>query len=228
VITAAAFSFMIAASGRLAVITSGTVLAAMLLLAARIPIQTALQRLIPLNIFMIVLLVILPFSIPGTVLFTLGEIGFSREGLLKAFIITLKGNTIMMGLIVLVSTIEVVRLGHALHHLHVPEKLIHLFLLCVRYIDVLHHEYHRLTKAMKTRCFQPRMDMHTYRTLGHLVAMLLIKSFDRSDRIVAAMKCRGFHGQFHLLYHFSAARRDLLFAALSSAVLLLFIYMEWL
>ena len=111
-------------------------------------------------------------------------------------------------------------LGHALGHLHVPRKLAHLLLFTVRYLDVLDREYRRLRAAMKVRSFRPRMSLHTYRAYGYLVGMLLVRSFDRSERMLAAMKCRGLPravlpvGPFCLL---AAARRAVLRAAAAAA-----------
>ena len=61
---------------------------------------------------------------------------------------------------------------------------------------------------MKMRGFRPRMNWHTYRTYGYLVGMLLVRSLERSERIVAAMKCRGFRGRFYLLDHFAFSSAD--------------------
>ena len=80
---------------------------------------------------------------------------------------------------------------------------------------------------MKLRGFRPRMDRHTYRAYGYLVGMLLVRSLDRSDRIVAAMKCRGFRGRFYLLDHFAFSVRDALFGAASMVVLLVLAWAEW-
>jgi len=134
----------------------------------------------------------------------------------------------VLGLTVLLGTVEVVRLGHALNRLRVPQKLTHLFLFTVRYIEVLHHEYLRLVRAMKVRCFRPRMNPHTFRAIGYLVGMLLVKSFDRSERVMAAMKCRGFRGRFFVLDHLAMAGRDVAFGVASFAVLVALIWAEWL
>ena len=104
--------------------------------------------------------------------------------------------------------------------------LIHLLLFTVRYIDVLHREYLRLAAAMKVRAFRPRMNLHTYATYGNLVGMLLVRSLDRSERILAAMKCRGFQGHFYLLDHFTCSRRDLWFAVASSCIVALLVAAE--
>jgi|GEM_PF-5659417 len=58
---------------------------------------------------------------------------------------------------------------NALSHMGIPDKLVHIFFFCFRYIHVIHEEYHRLAKAMKIRSFQARSDIHTYRTYAYLV-----------------------------------------------------------
>jgi len=121
----------------------------------------------------------------------------------------------------------VVELGHALLHLRVPDKLAHLFLFTIRYMDLVHHEYGRLRQAMRVRCFRPRANRHTYRSVGHLVGMLLVRSFDRSERVLAAMKCRGFRGRFYVLRHFALGLRDAAFGLVATGVLILLAASEW-
>jgi cobalt/nickel transport system permease protein len=127
---------------------------------------------------------------------------------------------------VLAGTLEASVLGHALSHLHVPDKLTHLLLLTVRYLEVLQREYLRLEAAMRVRGFRPRISRHTYRSYGYLVGMLLVRSLDRSERVLAAMKCRGFRGRFYLLDHFAFSRRDVPFCVASGVVLAGLIVLE--
>jgi len=84
---------------------------------------------------------------------------------------------------------------------------------------VIHKEYHRLVNAMKMRGFRPGTNMHTYRTYAYLVGMLLVRSFDRSKRIVAAMKCRGFKGKFYILHDYGMKKSD--YFLVTSTILLL-------
>jgi len=56
---------------------------------------------------------------------------------------------------------------------------------------------------------------------------LLVRSFDRAERIVAAMKCRGFRGRFYLLDHFAFSRRDVPFCVVSIVALLALILVQW-
>jgi len=187
------------------------------------------RRLVPVNFVMLVVLAVLPLTTPGKPLAALGPLEFSGEGVKLALLILLKGNTIILLMTLLLGSMETTTLGHAMSHLRVPDKLTHLLLFTVRYVDVLRHEAHRLHTAMKMRGFQPRMNRHTYRAYGHLVGMLLVRSLDRAERIVAAMKCRGFRGRFYLLDHFAfSPARDVPFAASSLVVLLIAAWVEWL
>lgn len=227
IVAAAAFSVVTVAAGRLSVVGLALAAAAVGLALSGLPLSVVAKRLAPLNVLMLLLILLLPLTTPGTAVWQLGPLGFSREGLRLAVVVALKGNAVVLMLIALLGTMNPIALGHALSHLRVPDKLTHLLLLTVRYLDVLHREYLRLRAAMKVRGFRPRMDRHTYRAFGYLVGMLLVRSFDRAERIVAAMKCRGFQGRFFLLDHFAFTRRDVAFCTASGVLLLLLLWMQW-
>jgi cobalt/nickel transport system permease protein len=185
-----------------------------------------LRRLLPLNALVAILAILLPLSAAGRPVATIGVLCFSQEGLLMAAKIALKGNAIVLAIVVMIGTMDMNTLGHALSHLRAPAALTHLFLFTVRYLEVLHGEYVRLRGAMKVRCFRPRMDGHTYRSTGNLLGMLFVRGYDRSERILAAMRCRGFQGRFYLLDHFVFQRRDAIFCAVSSLLLMVIIIAE--
>ncbi|SNY93550.1 cobalt/nickel transport system permease protein [Cohaesibacter sp. ES.047] len=193
---------------------------------ARLPFWSTLKRVAMMDSFIIFLIVMLPFTTPGVAMFTVWGFPASYEGLYAAVIILLKANSIVMATLALIGTLEAVTLGHALSRLKVPDRLVHLLLFTVRYIDVLHAEYQRLRTAMKCRGFAPGNNLHTYRTVGYLVGMLLIRSLERSERIMKAMKCRGFHGQFHLLDNMQFSRLDVVFASFACLALLTLLTLE--
>ncbi|NIA21645.1 MAG: cobalt ECF transporter T component CbiQ [Anaerolineaceae bacterium] len=227
-VAAGAFCMVLALSHRAEVLVAGLVLGIGLALVARLPPANLLKRMAAVNAFVLMTALLLPWTTPGRSLLEVGPLAFSVEGLAMAGLIALKSNAIVLAVTALLSTVEITRLGHALVHLKVPEKLAHLLLFSVRYIDLLHHEYRRLATAMKVRSFRPRMNLHTYQSLGNLVGMLLVRSFDRSQRIMAAMKCRGFRGRFYVLDHFSIRRQDIAFAVGSLMIVATLIVMEWL
>jgi cobalt/nickel transport system permease protein len=195
--------------------------------AARLRPMDVLKRLVPFNLLALVLFVLLPLTKDGSPLLTVFGLELTKEGFSQAGRIALKGNAILLTLMVLLGTLDVGILGHTLSHLRMPDKLTHLLVFMVRYLDVLHREYLRLAAAMKTRGFRPRINRHTLTTYGYLVGMLLVRSFDRAERILAAMKCRGFRGRFYLLDHFAFSRRDVPFCVVSAVALLGLVLVQW-
>jgi cobalt/nickel transport system permease protein len=81
---------------------------------------------------------------------------------------------------------------------------------------------------MRVRCFRPGVNRHSYRAFGYLVGMLLVRSFDRSERVLAAMKCRGFCGRYYMFDHFAfVPRRDGPFYAVICLLAAVLLSLEW-
>lgn len=226
VVLAVLFSVTVVSLHNLAVLTAAVFLAVMMMVLARMPASKTLKRMAAMDGFIIFMLVMLPFTMPGDALFHLAGFPASKQGLMKAVEIALKANAAVLSLMALVGSMESVTFGHALHRLKVPENLVHLLLFTVRYIEVLNEEYQRLRKAMKTRAFRPKNSWHTYKTFGYLIGMMLVRALERSERILKAMKCRGFAGRIPLLDDFQAQPRDFIFASLFVAVLGTLVFLE--
>jgi cobalt/nickel transport system permease protein len=189
---------LLAACRTAAVCGAGLAIGIAVVIVARVPLRHLLRRLVMLNALVLVLAALLPFSVPGNALVEIGPLRYSDAGLFRVVVIALKANAILLLFTALVSTIDVAEAGRALAGLRVPARLVTLYVLTVRYIATLDREYQRLRRAMRARCFQPRSSLHTIRSLGQLVATLLVRAFDRGERLVAAMKCRGWSGVFPL------------------------------
>ena len=174
-------------------------LAVLLALGSGLGPRLLARRLLALEGFMLALLLTLPFSLPGEPWLAFGSVTASREGLEAALLILFKANAVVLALLALVGGLEPVRFGHALARLGAPQKLVHLLLLTVRQIHLLQREFTRLRQAMRARAFVPRSNRHTWNAYGYLMGMLLVRSVERARRVLAAMRCRGFHGRLYLL-----------------------------
>lgn len=190
------FALVVVGLAQLPALLAALTLAGFAAAMARLEPAPTLRRMAALDGFMLFVLLFLPFTVPGEVVFSLGGSAASREGALRAVEILLKSNAVMLMILALPGSMELVELGHAMARLRLPPKFVHLFLFTVRYIAVLGREYRRLRVAMKARGFRMRCDLHTWRSVGYLFGMLLVHSIERSERILAAMRCRGFQGHF--------------------------------
>ncbi len=202
------FSIVVALENRLEVVVFSLTIPMLLLIITRCNLQRFARRLLIVNGLIVFLWVFLPFTTPGEVVFHVGFLQASREGIYQALLITLKSNSILFMVTAMLGTSQIFSLVHALSHLHVPNKLVHLFFFCFRYVHVIDDEYHRLLKAMKIRGFHPGTNIHTYRSYSYMLGMLLVRSFDRSRRIMQAMKLRGFKNKFYILHHYEMKSCD--------------------
>ncbi|MFV0296140.1 MAG: cobalt ECF transporter T component CbiQ [Hyphomicrobiaceae bacterium] len=164
--------------------------------ASHCPFGQVVHRLLHIEGFLIVLLVLLPFTIRGTPAVVLGPLVASQQGLERALMIALKVNAAALLLLALISPLEPVRVGKALRRLGLPASLAHLLLLTLRYVAVLRSETHRLQDAMRARGFAAGSNMHTWKSLGNLTGQILVRSVERAERVEEAMRLRGFTGRF--------------------------------
>ncbi len=227
IMVAALFAVVVVSLSDFLALGIALAIAGIVMLLARLPFRPTLYKVMAMDGFILFLLLMLPFTTPGETVFTLGSLAATKEGVLKALTIALKANTIIMALLALVGTLEGAVLGHALYRLRVPENLVYLLLFTVRYIDVLRQEYLRLRIAMQARCFRPGNNRHTYQSIGYLVGMLLVRSLERSERILEAMKCRGFHGRFFLLDDLCYGWRDVAFISIAAIVVTVLFVLEF-
>jgi len=190
----------------------------LMIIITRIDMKKLLHRLAVVNIFILFLWLFLPFSHPGNHIVRIGPLSATREGFMLASSITLKANAIVIATIALLGTSEVFSLAHALVHLKFPRKLVYLFFFFYRYISVLHDEYNRMRRAITVRAFEAKTNLHTYRTYAYLVGMLIVRSFEHSQRIYHAMLCRGFTGKFPVFRHFTLRPSDVILGILLSLI----------
>lgn len=195
----------------------GVALAVSLLAVAfcNIPWQRALRRLAAMSGFLLMFLIVVPFSgsirAGETILVfpLLQSLPFHLSGFLLALAIVLKACAIalMMEPMLGTATLPVTLQGFA--KLGLPPAIIQMILLSHRYIFVFQQEIVRMYRSMRVRGFTARTDLATMRTMGNFFGMLFIGSFDRTQKVYEAMLCRGYQGTFPSFALPATTSRDL-------------------
>jgi len=182
------------------------------------------HRVLHIEGFMLVLMVLLPFTVPGQTLIILGPFVATFEGVQAAVKVAIKVNICAVAAFALLGSLDPVRVARAAEDLGVPTRFVTLFLFTARYVSVFRVETARLTEAMRVRAFRPRSNLHTWHTYGNLVGMMLVRSLERARRVDEAMRCRGFTGQMPTPPIGAVGQRDLVFTAtLVSVMVSLFV-----
>jgi len=97
--------------------------------------------------------------------------------------------------LLLISTTGIDKLALAMRNLFVPKIFVMQFLLTYRYISVLLEESGSIWTAYSLRA--PKQKGIHYKSWGPLLGQLLIRTYDRAQRIYNGMVLRGFNGEFY-------------------------------
>ena len=120
---------------------------------------------------------------------TIGGIAISF-GVISLFTILLKMYLCVMAALLLVATTGFTELTAQLRRMYVPMIFVMVFETTFRYISVLLEEVHTMVLAYKLRSGTKKaLEM---KHMGTFVGQLVLRGFDRAERVHLAMRCRGY------------------------------------
>ena len=169
----------------------GAVLTAVIGLA-KLPLRFVLSRMIAVLPF-ILFAFLIPFVASGEQVDVLG-IEVSREGLWGMWNIIAKALLGITASIILAGTTEIPDLLRGMERLRVPRALTAIASFMIRYLELIAGELGRMRTAMAARGYEPRW-LWQARPLAASAGTLFIRSYERGERVHAAMLARGFSGQ---------------------------------
>ena len=175
------------------------------------PVRPLFRALLRLNAAGLIMALLLALTYPDAALWG----PFSREGLRVALTVLLRLNLIMIVLLRLVTAMGPERVDSALSRFGLPEKLRVLLLLTLRGIFLLVERFASTLRAVRLRA--PRMKgTLKLKAFACMTASSLLQASDRSERMTAALRCRGGLAGFHqappLCWHGRDTALCLLFA----------------
>lgn len=167
------------------------VLVSLLVRRSELPIAFAARRLLVVLPFVAFAFAV-PFVGSGAQVEVLG-VHVSQEGLRAAGTILCKAFLGATVSIVLTGTTEASRILAGLARLRVPAVLTSIAVFMLRYIEVVAAEVGRMRTAMTVRGHDPRW-LWQARPIATGAGALFVRSYERGERVHAAMLARGFDG----------------------------------
>jgi cobalt/nickel transport system permease protein len=141
----------------------------------------------------------------------------AAAGAAAAAVLICKAGAVVTLSLVLLATAPVDATLKAAHALYAPGVIVQITLLSYRYIFLLAEELGRLRIALRVRGFRNRPTWRSYRTVGVVAGCLLVRGWERAERVGQAMRCRGFDGRFRSLAAFRTTAADVVAFALMAA-----------
>jgi cobalt/nickel transport system permease protein len=154
---------------------------------------------------------LIPFIATGETVSVLG-MNVSEEGLWSAFNVIAKATLGAGASIILTATTEVADILKGLRILRVPALITAIAMFMIRYLELISDEYMRMRTAMTARGYNPRW-LWEARPIASSAGALFVRTYERGERVHAAMLSRGFSGTIPDLGRKAANRNDWLAVA---------------
>lgn len=183
---------------------------------SHLPLRLILGRIAILLPFTIVIGLSIPFITPGKILFSFNfffDFHVTLEGLLFLSSVILKAIFAISIMTILSSSTPFSEIIFGLQKLHVPQIITSLLGFIYRYIFLFTDEIHRLNMGRNARTISKNWGL-SIKSYSWLISSLLIRSFERSERIYQAMCARGFNGKFKIINTISVSIVDIVIIAL--------------
>jgi len=196
---------------------------ATLLLASTVPIGYVLKRSLVIIPFVVMIAIFVPFfkegEVAGSYNIWLWQVSVTYSGLQVLTNIIIKAWLSILSLIWLSSTTKLPHLLHGLEQLRMPRVMVMILSFMYRYLFILVDETMRMKQARDSRNFGGGR-LWQIRTIGNMVGTLFIRSYERGERVYAAMAARGFDGQTRTLNHLNFRLVDAYFGISCGLILI--------
>lgn len=116
----------------------------------------------------------------------------SPIGIQLALLISLRMNAILLLSWLMLFKINETKLLQAISKLPLPNKLIYLFVLTLRYIQLFSDLKQKRELALQARGYHPKFSWHSLKISAQMVALLLIQAMIKAETSSWALKSRGF------------------------------------
>jgi cobalt/nickel transport system permease protein len=199
-------------------------LVAALLLLSKVPALYVLKRSLVIMPFVLLIAIFIPFfkegEVAGSYNVWLWQISVTYSGIQVFWNILAKAWLSILSLILLTSTTKFSNLLKGLEKLRLPWVMTMILSFMYRYLFVLVDEVMRMRQARDSRNFGGGR-LWQIRTIGNMIGTLFIRSYERGERVYAAMMARGFDGQTRTLESLNFRQLDVFFGVGFSLILIL-------
>lgn len=188
-------SFAIACGSRLSSALAGLALASIILVAARPEPGFFFRRLVVVNVFILFMFAVVPFTTSSPYIWEFGFLKVSRAGAFLCLLAAIKANAIFMIFFAFVAPMSITSLGSAMRSLGCPDKLAWLFLLMERNLQTLGNTWRVIHEAAALRGFAPAANLRSYRAYAAMLAIFFLRSYLRGVTLREALLLAGFDGR---------------------------------
>ena len=175
-----------------------TLIVLLMINLSKIKVSTYFKRL-SIDIPFVLFALFLPFLSKGdnTVIFEFFSLRIYETGFYEMISILIKITLCVSLAIVLTATTSNIEIIYGLQKLKISPLLISILSFAIRYIDVFIDEFKRVKIAMKSRGYDQK-GLKGLKPIAYASGALLIRGYERGERVYNSMISRGFNGSIEL------------------------------
>ena len=191
-----------------------------------LPLSFLLRRLRYPSLFLLVIVLLLPFVSGQTIISSIGPLDIRMEGLISVVLIAIRFLSILTIGLVIFSTAPFFTTLKAMRALGFPSILTDIALLAFRYVYETGDDLRKMQASMKLRGFRNKIfSIRVLGTLAWLGGSILVRSYERSECVYKAMILRVYGNSTRTKDEFHACRRDII--ALSITLMVAAGFIAW-
>ena len=194
-----------------------------IILLSRIPPAFIFKRSLVVVPFVLLVAVFAPFLKEGEVLtpISLGfmELTVTYAGVLVFLNVLMKSWLSVLSMIMLTTTTKSPELLKGFEKLKMPKVMVMIISFMYRYLFVLVEEVITMKRARDSRSSGGSRLWHI-KTIGSIIAVLFIRSYERGERVYYAMLSRGFNGNIRTLDDFKIGKFDVFLSIIIFSILI--------
>lgn len=203
---------------------------------SRIPVKFMTKGLKPLMFIIIITFFVNMFMTGGEIIFTIGPLNLTREGLSQAIFMALRLILLVVGTSLLTLTTTPIQLTDGIEYMLNPFKkigvpaheLAMMMTIALRFIPTLLEETDKIMKAQIARGadFESGNILSRAKSLVPLLVPLFISAFRRADELAMAMEARCYRGGDNRtrMKELRMTSKDSISIAITGAMIVLLVY----
>ncbi|AKB85654.1 cobalt ECF transporter T component CbiQ [Methanococcoides methylutens] len=179
-----------------------------ILLLSRIPLGFMFHRMKPGLFFVLPFLVVMPFTVAGDVMYSYHGISMTYEGLYYGGLVFVRAATSIMLALTMLGTTKMDTTMKSLHSLKIPSHFVQTLMFSYRFIFVFIDEFRSMWTSMAAKGFKLKANRHSLSIIGNIVGMILVRSYERAERVYHSMSSKGYTGESRTIVKFKMQTAD--------------------
>jgi len=127
-----------------------------------------------------------------------------------ALLIALRANTIILFALLIFHKKSLFDIASGMQTLKLPDKLVSLFFFVGKFIIIIKQEFNITKNVMKIRNFKSKTNLFSYKVYANVIGMLIVKCFDRAEKLKNSMILRNFQGKIYQNKKEKSSKEDFL------------------